>query len=63
MEPISIWVRNDEWVLIHRCKGCGTIRSNRIAVDDNETLLLSLAARPLGRPAFPLEMNPDFEEE
>lgn len=54
MEPIAIWVRSDEWVLLHRCKGCGVIHANRIAPDDNETLLLSLAARPLGRPAFPL---------
>lgn len=54
MEPISIWVRSDEWVLLHRCLGCGVIHSNRIAPDDNEAVLLSLAARPLGRPAFPL---------
>ena len=54
MEPISIWVRADEWVLLHRCMGCGVIHSNRIAPDDNEIVLLSLAARPLGRPAFPL---------
>lgn len=54
MEAIAIWVRSDEWVLLHRCMGCGVIHPNRIAPDDNEALLLSLAARPLGRPAFPL---------
>lgn len=54
MEPISIWVRGEEWVLLHRCLGCGVIHANRIAPDDNEGLLLALAARPLGRPAFPL---------
>ncbi|MCE9599522.1 MAG: RNHCP domain-containing protein [Spirochaetia bacterium] len=54
MEAIAIWVRGEEWVLLHRCLGCGVIHANRIAPDDNETLLLSLAARPLGRPAFPL---------
>lgn len=54
MEPISIWVRGGEWVLLHRCLGCGVIHSNRIAADDNEIALMSLAARPLGRPAFPL---------
>lgn len=54
MEPISIWVRGDEWVLLHRCLGCGVIHSNRIAPDDNEIALLALAARPLGKPAFPL---------
>ncbi|PKL30961.1 MAG: RNHCP domain-containing protein [Spirochaetae bacterium HGW-Spirochaetae-10] len=56
MEPISVWVRRDgEWALLHRCKSCGTIHSNRIAADDNETMLLSLAVRPLANPAFSLE--------
>lgn len=59
MEPISIWVRGDEWVLLHRCRGCGVIHSNRIAPDDSEIILLSLAARPLGRPAFPLFLAED----
>ncbi len=54
MEPIAIWVRGDEWALLHRCRGCGQIKSNRIAPDDNEILLLSLAVKPLGQPAFPL---------
>jgi hypothetical protein len=31
MEPIAITVRKDgEWVLIHRCLGCGTLSSNRM---------------------------------
>ncbi len=54
MEPIAIWVRDQEWVLLHRCRGCGAIRPNRIAADDNEALLISLAVRAIGRPAFPL---------
>lgn len=54
MEPIAIWVRSEEWVLLHRCRGCGEIRPNRIAADDNEALLISLAVRGIGRPAFPL---------
>jgi hypothetical protein len=56
MEPVGIEVRRDgEWALIHRCKRCGTIRTNRIAGDDNVVALLSLALRPLARPAFPLD--------
>ena len=48
MEPISIYVRPDgEWALIHRCKKCGELKINRIAADDNEYLLLSLACKPL----------------
>jgi ribosome biogenesis GTPase len=56
MEPISVWVKpNGEWAVIHRCRECGAMRANRIAGDDNEVLLLSLALKPIARPAFPLE--------
>jgi hypothetical protein len=56
MEPIAITVRGDgEWVLIHRCLGCGQLRLNRTAGDDNSLLLLRLAIQPLARPPFPLE--------
>ena len=34
---------------------CGVLHSNRTAGDDNEFALASLAARPVARPAFPLE--------
>ena len=56
MEPIAIWVqRNGEWALVHRCTECGVVRTNRIAGDDSELLLMSLAVRPLARPPFPLD--------
>lgn len=56
MEPIAVWVRKGgEWAILHRCRGCGVIHSNRIAGDDNELALVSLAVRPLSQPAFPLE--------
>ena len=56
MEPIAITVRKDgEWVLIHRCNGCGVLHSNRIAGDDNALLLFRLAVRPLALPPFPLD--------
>lgn len=56
MEPIAVSVRGDgEWVLVHRCAGCGALRLNRTAGDDNPLLLLRLAARPLAQPPFPLE--------
>ena len=55
MEPISVWVRkNGEWAIIHRCRSCGEISSNRIAADDNPTLLISIAVKPLAMPPFPL---------
>jgi len=56
MEPVAVWVRRGgEWAVIHRCQKCGGFRSNRIAGDDNELALLSLAVRPLAQPPFPLE--------
>ena len=56
MEPIAIWVRrNGEWSIVHRCTKCSAIRTNRIAGDDNELVLMSLAARPLAQPPFPLD--------
>jgi hypothetical protein len=56
MEPITVWVKSDgEWAIVHRCRKCGIIRTNRIAGDDNELMLISLALRPLAQPAFPLD--------
>ena len=56
MEPIAIGIRPDgEWSIVHRCGRCGLVRLNRIAGDDNEVLLVSMALRPLARPPFPLE--------
>lgn len=56
MAPVAIEVReNDEWAIVHRCTGCGVLKTNRIAGDDRERALLALALRPLARPAFPLE--------
>jgi len=56
MEPIAVSVRRGgEWVIIHRCRECGALRANRIAGDDNELALLSLAVRPLAQPPFPLD--------
>lgn len=55
MEPVSVWVRKGgEWALIHRCRLCGTLGSNRVAADDNPLLLMSIAVRPLSMPPFPL---------
>ncbi len=57
MEPIALWVRHgNEWALVHRCTKCGVIRTNRIAGDDEELLLVSMAVRPLASPPFPLDM-------
>ncbi|MBP3918972.1 MAG: RNHCP domain-containing protein [Clostridia bacterium] len=56
MEPIGVWVRRGgEWAIIHRCKRCGKLDSNRTAADDNPTKLMSIALRPLCEPPFPIE--------
>ena len=41
--------------MIHRCKRCGCLRSNRTAADDNPMKLMSIAMRPIAEPPFPLE--------
>ena len=57
MDAIGVWVRKDgEWAILHRCRKCGAIHSNRIAADDNPIKLVSIALRPLASPPFPLEM-------
>jgi RNHCP domain len=56
MEPIAIGVRGSgEWLVIHRCTGCGELKSNRSAGDDSPLLLLRLAVRPLAMSPFPLD--------
>ena len=63
MEPISVWVRsNGEWAIIHRCKRCGALSSNRIAADDNPLKLMSIALRPLAEPPFPIERVKELTE-
>lgn len=47
--------KNGEWAIIHRCRICGAMSSNRVAADDNPMMLMSIAMRPLGWPPFPLE--------
>ncbi|WP_303790561.1 RNHCP domain-containing protein, partial [Ruminococcus flavefaciens] len=44
-----------EWAIIHRCKICGALSSNRIAADDNPMKLMSIAMKPLATSPFPLE--------
>ena len=56
MDPIAVWVRkNGEWAIVHRCRRCGAISSNRIAADDNPMKLMSIAMKPLCSPPFPIE--------
>ncbi|TVR91423.1 MAG: RNHCP domain-containing protein [Spirochaetaceae bacterium] len=56
MSPIAVSVTGKtEWSIIHRCDRCGIMKSNRIAGDDDEAVLLALAVGPLSRLPFPVE--------
>ena len=56
MEPVAVWVRkNGEWAIIHRCRRCGMLSSNRVAADNNPMKLMSIAMKPVCLPPFPLE--------
>jgi hypothetical protein len=57
MEPIAITVRGGgEWVLVHRCGGCGVVHLNRSAGDDNPLILVRVAVKPIAQSPFPLEL-------
>ncbi len=51
MAALCLSVRQDgEWMLVHQCIECNTLKVNRIAGDDNVLVLLRLALRPLADP-------------
>ena len=61
MEAVAVWVRkNGEWAIIHRCRRCGELDSNRIAADDNPVRLMAIAMKPLAEPPFPVEYMQDI---
>jgi DNA-directed RNA polymerase subunit RPC12/RpoP len=48
MEPIGLWARSGgDMALLHRCKTCGALRSNRLAGDDDEDRLRQIAREAL----------------
>ncbi|MCI5667639.1 MAG: RNHCP domain-containing protein [Oscillospiraceae bacterium] len=56
MDAVALWVRkNGESAVIHRCRRCGALSSNRVAADDNPMKLMSIALKPLCEPPFPIE--------
>ena len=63
MEPIAVWVRkHGEWAIIHRCRRCSGLSSNRIAADDNPIKLMSITMKPVALPPFPLEEIEEMTE-
>lgn len=64
MEPVAVWVRNNgEWAIVHRCKRCGELSSNRVLADDNPVKLMSIALKPLCNPPFPVERIKDMAKQ
>ena len=56
LEPVGIWVRSDnEWEIIQRCSLCGQMVTAPVEQDDSPIKVLSIAARPLSAPPFPVE--------
>ena len=50
MEPIALWVKDDgEWAIVHRCRGCGKVNTNRLAGDDDDRAVRALARRLVER--------------
>ena len=47
--------KGGEWAIIHRCKRCGKLSSNRVAAADNPMKLMSIAMKPLCSPPVPLD--------
>ena len=54
-QPTAVGSVGGEWAVIHRCKRCGKLSSNRVAADDNPMKLMSVALKPLCEPPFPIE--------
>lgn len=56
LEPISIWVKpSGEWEIIQRCRVCGALKSSPLSEDDSPIKALTVAAKALAQPPFPIE--------
>jgi hypothetical protein len=48
MRPAGLFTRRDgEQMLVHECLGCGAVRQNRIAADDNVVAIMRLPVVPV----------------
>ncbi|MEZ4563407.1 MAG: RNHCP domain-containing protein [Thermomicrobiales bacterium] len=65
MPVIGVAFRADgEQMLIHRCNGCGVVRQNRIAADDDPVAVMRLTPAPLphGRSGADEDTTPGLDE-
>ncbi len=62
MEPIGLYTRlSGEQVIVHRCLGCGFIRFNRVAADDNPVVVMELQPYELSTDDDPEIDDDDLE--
>jgi DNA-directed RNA polymerase subunit RPC12/RpoP len=47
LEPIGIRKGKKSLQIVYRCKGCGAIKKNKIADDDDAELIIALSGEPL----------------
>ena len=56
LEAVGVWVKGDDkWEIVQRCQFCGEMKTTRVTEYDNRIKLLSIAAKPLSSPPFPIE--------
>ncbi|MGG5330726.1 ribosome small subunit-dependent GTPase A [Enterococcus sp. AZ163] len=56
MVAVSLWSKGQgEWAIIHRCRSCGVLKSNRVAADDNQEKLLQLIQQVMRDSPFPIK--------
>lgn len=48
MEPVSLEIKNGEYVVTHRCQKCGFTRKNKISSTDNFEAVLRLSQKLAG---------------
>ncbi|PZT68987.1 RNHCP domain protein [Streptomyces sp. SW4] len=53
MEALGVSARPDgEWLIVHQCRSCGELSTNRTAGDDNALALVRLVLKPLATPGL-----------
>jgi hypothetical protein len=45
MKPVGLEVKDQEYVIIHRCQKCGKIMKNKTAGNDNFDKILEISTR------------------
>ena len=49
MEPISVELKNREYVILHHCVKCGFEKKNKTSKDDNFDAIVQISKNPITR--------------